>query len=239
MFGKAFENDSKLSQDDKLRGMIIEGPDDDDDASSVSRNWSPTLTATQEKWRRAQKQGPDNASLQGKSAEMDFYLTGVSSSKDPSSDLYGAKENISSRDKVGQAVPQEPTVSAISVEFLAENKCRCTSTTSFKRLIRRRMESIRRWKTSALEFRYWLLAYGADERVDSEDLLERRGGKVYTDIDDDTIQTGRIYGEAELTTNARGDMIWNDGIQKLSSLWLLVQSRMLPCGKSLQRLPAS
>jgi hypothetical protein len=28
-------------------------------------------------------------------------------------------------------------------------------------------------------------AYGADERVDSEDLLERRGGKVYTDIDDD------------------------------------------------------
>jgi hypothetical protein len=58
------------------------------------------------------------------------FISGVSSSRDPSNDLYGAKA-LALETKVGQAVPQEPTVSAISVEFLAENKCRCTSTTSF------------------------------------------------------------------------------------------------------------
>jgi hypothetical protein len=41
--------------------MIIEGPDDDDDASSVLGIESDT-DGIQEKWRRAQKQGPDNAS---------------------------------------------------------------------------------------------------------------------------------------------------------------------------------
>ena len=235
MFGKAFENDSKLSQDDKLRGMIVEGDGDDDDASSVSRNWSPTLTATQEKWRRAQK-GPDNASLQGKSAAMDFYLTGVSSSKDPSSDLYGAKENISSRDrKLGQAVPQEPTVSAISVEFLGDNKCRCTSTTCFTTA-----DSEGEWKVSddGKQVRFRIQVLGYSRTVQTKGSIQ----KIYWSDEEEksiqtsttyTIQAGWLYGEAELTTNARGDMLWNDGILKVEqSMGLLgAASRMLPCGK--------
>jgi hypothetical protein len=235
MFGKAFENDSKLSQDDKLGGMIIEGPGDDDDALSASRNWSPTLTATQEKWRRSQK-GPENASLQGKSAEMDFYLTGVSSSKDPSSDLYGAKENISTRDrKLGQTAPQEPTVSAISVEFLPENKCRCVTSTSFTEA-----DSEGEWKVSddGKQVRFRIQVLGYSRRVQTKGSIQ----KIYWSDEEEkstqtsttyTIPSGWVYGEATLTTNARGDMQWNDGILKVEqSMGLLgAASRMLPCGK--------
>jgi hypothetical protein len=234
MFDKAFENDSKLSQDDKLRGMIIEGPGDDDDDSPVSRNWSPTLTATQEKWRRSQ-QPPATASLQGKMAEMDFYLTGVPD-KDPSSDLYGAKENISSRDrKLGQAAPQEPTVSAISIEFLSENKCRCASSTSFTTI-----DSEGEWKVSeeGNQVRFRIPVLGYSRTVQTKGSIQ----KIYWSDEEEkstqtsttyTIQAGWIYGEAILTTNARGDMQWNDGILKVEqSMGLLgAASRMIPCGK--------
>lgn len=242
MFGKAFENDSKLSQDDKLRGMIIEGPGDDDDVSSVSRNWSPTLTATQEKWRRMQK-GPDNASLEGKKAEMDFYLTGVPD-KDPSSDLYGAKENISSRDrKLGQAAPQEPTISAISVEFLPESKCRANSTSSFTTA-----DSEGEWRVSedGKQVRFRIPVSGYSRTVQTKGSIQ----KIYWSDEAEkstqtsttyTIQAGWLYGEATLTTNVRGDMQWSDGILKVElSMGLLgAASRMIPCGKFVAKTSSS
>jgi hypothetical protein len=234
MFGKAFENDSKLSQDDKLKGMIIEGPGDDDDDLSISRNWSPTLTATQEKWRRVQER-PTTASLQGKVAEMDFYLTGVPD-KDPSSDLYGAKENISSRDrKLGLTAPQEPTVNAISVEFLPENKCRCATSTSFTAA-----DSEGEWRVSedGNQVRFRIQVSGYSRTVQTKGSIQ----KIYWSDEEEqstqtsttyTIPAGWLYGEATLTTNARGDMQWNDGILKVEqSIGLLgVASRMIPCGK--------
>jgi hypothetical protein len=234
MFDKAFENDSKLSQEDKLKGMIIEGPGDDDDDLSVSRNWSPTLTATQEKWRRGQER-PANASLQGKVVEMDFYLTGVPD-KDPSSDLYGAKENISSRDrKLGQTAPQEPTVNAIFVEFLTDNECRCTTSTSFTK-----SDSEGEWRVSedGNQVRFRIPVSGYSRTVQTKGSIQ----KIYWSDEEEkstqtsttyTIQAGWLYGEATLTTNARGDMQWNDGILKVEqSIGLLgAASRMIPCGK--------
>jgi hypothetical protein len=241
MLDKAFDNDSQLSKKDKLKGML-EDPNDTEDLT-VSRNLSPSLTATQEKWRRSQAPTTTTVSLQGTVAEMDLYLTGVPN-KDPSSDLFGGKENISSRDrKVGLQVPEEPTVNAVCIEFLPDNKCRCATSTSFTTA-----DAEGDWRLSedgSQQVRFRIPVSGYSRTVQTKGSIQ----KIYWSEADETstqtstsytINAGWMYGEAVLTTNARGDVQWNDGILKVElSMGLLgAASRMVPCGKFVAKTSA-
>ena len=105
LIDQAFQNDDNLSQDEKRTGQIDEGSSDSETFGSVK------LTETQQMWRK--KTSNSMTDLAGKAFDLDFYLTGAPN-KDPSNDLFGARVNISSRDrKVGQAVPESPTLSNI------------------------------------------------------------------------------------------------------------------------------
>jgi len=139
MLDKAFENDSNLPQDDKRTGQLDDSSSEDEDfggiigrdvssfpSSSSSRR---TLTETQQKWRRLQMSSIPR--LENSAVEMDLFLTGVPN-KDPSNDLFGSRVNVSSRDRrVGLAVPDQPTVSSVRVEFSKDNKCRCVTDSAF------------------------------------------------------------------------------------------------------------
>jgi hypothetical protein len=232
VFEKAFDNDSSLSQNDKLKGML-EGPGDDDVMPASSQG--PKLTATQEKWRRAQEQPVSTTSLQGKVATMDFYLTGVPD-KDPSNDLFAEKENISSRDRqVGLTVPKEPTVTAVCVEFLSDNKCRCCTSSIYTKA-----DSKGDWRVSedGSEIRFRIPVMGFTRTVQTKGSIQ----KIYWSNEEEkstqtsttySIEAGWMYGEAILTASARGELQWNDGILKVEqSMGLLkAASRMIPCGK--------
>lgn len=120
---KAFDNDdSWLSREEKRTGQIDEGFED----TEIGK---VRLTPIQKMWKT--KPLLQAADLSGKTFDLNFFLTGAPN-KDPSNDLFGAKVNISSRDrKVGQAIPEEPTISNILLTFRDGNKCTCETTSSF------------------------------------------------------------------------------------------------------------
>ena len=126
LIDQAFENDNSLSREEKRTGQIDQGADESERVGKVH------LTATQELWRKKTSQAGD---LSGKTFELDLFLTGAPN-KDPSNDLFGARVNISSRDrKVGQTLPEEPTI-RVCHNSLGNNKYHTiknplTSTTQF------------------------------------------------------------------------------------------------------------
>lgn len=232
---RAFENDDSLSQDEKLMGQI-EGPNENyyDSNDNVGRR-SRSLTETQQKWRQMNSKTPD---FSGKSFDFDFYLTGVPE-KDPSNDLFGAKVNISSRDRqLGQALPQSPTVSNIRVQFLdMNNKCICETDSSFTEL-----GTEGDWKMSedGRQVRFRIPVKGFTRIVETRGTIqsvawsdepskERKASTQYT------IPQGWMYGEAEVSCSAQtgSSIAWKNCILKIEKAVgvLGAGSRMAPCGK--------
>jgi len=234
LFGKAFENDSTLSKD-KSQGQL-EGPGDSQDPTFAKRR---TLTETQEKWQRLQ-QSSSAIELRGKSIEMDFFLAGVPN-KDPSSDLFGSRINISTRDrKVGLSVPEKPTVSGIQLEFIDDCKCQCQTETAFTI-----QNSLGDWKfsddsatNSDRLVRFRILVKGFTRTVETKGTIQ----KVYWSKEDErtrqtstvySIPEGWLYGEACLSRTQRGDIQWKDGILKIEKQqgFLGAASTLVACGK--------
>lgn len=234
VFGKAFENDSTLSKD-KSQGQL-EGPGDSQDPTTAE---SRTLTETQEKWQRLQ-QSSSAIELRGKSIEMDFFLTGVPN-KDPSSDLFGSRINISTRDrKVGLSLPEKPTVAGIQLEFIDESKCRCQTESAFTI-----QNSLGDWKfsddnaiSSNRLVRFRIFVKGFTRTVETRGTIQ----KVYWSKEDErtrqtstmySIPEGWLYGEASLSRTPRGDILWKDGILKIEKQqgFLGAASTLVACGK--------
>mmetsp|Transcript_13667 Transcript_13667/g.27258 ORF Transcript_13667/g.27258 Transcript_13667/m.27258 type:complete len:317 (-) Transcript_13667:65-1015(-) len=120
---EAFSNDSNLSTDDKVTGSV-------DAAADGDEYWGAPRAAQQ---RRRQKFTAPAASapvsadnLEGTEWTIDLFLTGMPA-RDPSSDLYGSKTNISTRDKVlGMDVPEDATC-RFGVTLLGGGVCTVTA----------------------------------------------------------------------------------------------------------------
>eukprot|EP00523_Entomoneis_sp_CCMP467_P001071 CAMPEP_0168742728 /NCGR_PEP_ID=MMETSP0724-20121128/13187_1 /TAXON_ID=265536 /ORGANISM="Amphiprora sp., Strain CCMP467" /LENGTH=305 /DNA_ID=CAMNT_0008790289 /DNA_START=5 /DNA_END=922 /DNA_ORIENTATION=+ len=230
LLDKAFENDDSLSQNEKVTGQI-EGPGDDLDNETVNRQ--KQLTATQERWRQINSKAAD---LADKSFAFDFFLTGVPN-KDPSNDLFGARVNISSRDrKVGQTLPEEPTVSDIDIRFLANEKCVCDTDSSFTT-----GGSEGDWKLSddGRQIRFRIQVSGFTRTVETRGSIqsvawsnepdkETRAATIYR------IPEGWMYGEAQVSSGSRpGIVTWDDCVLKIEQPtgMLGAGTKMAPCGK--------
>ena len=233
MIERAFENDENLSQDDKRTGQL-EGPGDEYEESGGRP--STTLTETQEKWRRMNTEGVMLNSLENQVFEMDFYLTGVPN-KDPSNDLYGSRIKISSRDRqVGQPMPDKPTVPAIRIQFLPNNKCVVVQSESS--FATPDVEGDWKLSDSGKEIRFRIDVTGYTRTVETKGSIQ---SIFWSDEADKTTQTsttysipaGWMYGEAELSSNRPGVIQWNNGVLKIEQAAGLMGagSKMVPCGK--------
>ena len=225
LLGEAFANDERLSSD-KSEGQL-EGPGDDDDGRVPQRS----LTATQEKWRELNSK---TGKVEGKTFSMAFYLSGVPN-KDPSNDLYGSKVNISSRDRqVGLALPNEPTVSDIQVQFLEDGKCQCLSSTPFTN------KGGGDWVVSddGSQIRFRIKVTGYSRTVETKGTIQ---SVAWSDRPDQklssstvySIPEGWIYGEATISRDSRGNTKWENGILKIEQAAGLLGagSKMTACGK--------
>jgi len=229
MLEQAFQNDENLSQADIREGQL-EGPGDDFESRS-----RPAMTATQQKWQQQQINSPITT-LERTTTMMNFFLTGIPN-KDPSNDLFGSRVNISSRDRqIGLAVPETPTVSDVRIDFLPDNKCRCSSTSDF---VSKNQED-GDWKISddGKQVRFRIRVSGYTRTIQTKGTIQ----KIYWSSDDDetrvtsttySIPGGWLYGEADLTKNAKGEIRWSNGVLKVEqSMGLLnAGARMVPCGK--------
>ena len=227
LIDKAFENDGNISQSDKRTGQL-EGPGDDQVVSVNSRD---DLTDTQRKWREMNAR---MGSLEGSSFLFDFFLAGVPN-KDPSNDLFGSKENISMRDRAtGLNVPAEPTVGKVKISFLPDKKCRCETATDFTEV----GEGDYLLSDDQKQVRFRINVSGYTRRVETKGSIQ---SVYWSDAPDKTtssqtvytIPEGWLYGEAVLSSNARGNVQWEDGVLKIeqSAGLLGAGSKMVPCGK--------
>lgn len=226
LIDQAFENDDNLSRDEKRTGQIDEGYDD----AEVRK---VKLTPTQDLWRR--KSSQQAADLSGKTFDIDFYLTG-SPNKDPSNDLFGARVNISSRDrKVGQTIPEEPTISNLRVAFRDDNKCTCETKNSFVDVT---VDGDWKLSDDGGQARFRLYVTGFTRTVETKGTIQ----SVYWSSEPDkqirtstvyTIPQGWLYGEAIVSSKRPGYVALRDGILKIEqSIGLLgAGTRMLPCGR--------
>ena len=230
MLDKAFENDSTISKDESISGQI-EGPENDMD--EVNRAAATVLTPTQEKWRQMKTAA---ASPAGKTFDVDFFLVGVPN-KDPSNDLYGSQVRISDRDRrVGQTMPEKPTISGVRIRFDDDSKCYCETESPFTK------DDIEgEWKISedGKQVRFRIQVTGYQRTVETKGSIS---SVSWSNEPDQTRQTstvysipeGWMYGEAELVPGSKaGTVVWRDGILKVEqTVGLLgVSSKLSPCGK--------
>lgn len=226
----AFENDGNLSSD-KAESQI-EGPND------VPTDNGPTLTATQQRWRDAnnpKKGAPINASLLEHSKwELDLYLAGVPA-RDPSSDLYGSKTNISRRNRqVGVDVPEKPSVT-VEIELLPGGVCKAAES---------------EFTDGGIEGQWLLSAEAKTVRISIDVIgysrtVQTKGSiqqVFWSDGDEVTTKTtstysippGFIYGDISIGYGVRPGTIQmeNNGIIRVekSSGLLGAASKMVPCG---------
>ena len=202
LLDSAFENDESLSTKDKRKGML-EGPNNNNNNENDrdSRTKVP-LTDVQRAWRdRQQQQQSSSSSSSGGSMERltsviqntvltcDLYLVGVSSSKDPSSDLYGSRVNISNRNKeLGLDLPSEPNAGgSIDVSFLSDGTCQCTSASPFTDDTKRGQ-----WKLSqdGTQLRFSIYALGYSRTIQTKGSIER---VFWSDQPEVTRQTSSKY----------------------------------------------
>jgi len=217
----------------------IEGPGNEEDDTAETRRRNQQLTETQQKWRQMNSQAV--TTLAGQSFDFNFFLTGVPN-KDPSNDLFGAKVNISSRDRqVGQTVPEAPTLSNIRVTFLEQEKCVCETESSFTS-----RDSSGDWKLSedGRQIRFRIPVTGFTRTVETRGSIQSvawsnqpdqttRASTIYS------IPPGWMYGEAQVTNSGGGlqnknnKIVWDQGVLKIEQAtgMLGAGSRMAPCGK--------
>ena len=256
LLNQAFENDSSLSQEDKLKGGI-EGPGDNDNNSN---NNTPqrTLTSTQQAWRQKvgmdppQKVTPELLS----ETELDLFLTGIPN-KDPSNDLFASKVNISSRDRqIGLALPETPTVSQLRVNFSPDGTCRLWTSSSSDNdddgstaaaFVDTETPGDWRLSDDGQEIRFRFRVTGYTRRIETTGTIQ----KIYWSQQDEvqtatsteyTVPAGWLYAEAPVgvvtttTGNQRrhATVDWSKGglLKVEQTVGLLgAASKMIPCGK--------
>ncbi|GKZ00601.1 hypothetical protein MPSEU_001012300 [Mayamaea pseudoterrestris] len=258
LIDKAFENDSELiNASDKRTGQLDDSKTDELQAAAPS----PTLTATQAKWREAQ-QSPPTVEVAGTTISMDFYVTGVPE-RDPSNDLYASKTTISSRDRsTGLTLPTQPTVSNVCIEFMQNGACNCLTESPLTRANSRgdwmyldenkqspQSSSADQQTSTNIRFRIPVTGYSRtvetkgtiqnvywSKRNDDQDPEIRKTSTTYS------IPEGFMYGDATLVTrkNARGQgqLIVSSGILKIEQTtgFLGAATKLVPCGKFEARL---
>jgi hypothetical protein len=188
---------------------------------------------------------------------MDFYLSGVPD-KDPSNDLFGGRVNISSRDrKIGLDLPDQPTVTSISILFLEDGTCQCLSDTPFTAA-----SSMGEWRMAAVdspesaaaaaaaaatrgrtnEVRFRIPVSGYTRTIETRGTIQNvywsnEGDRVVRETSTTyRIDPGWIYGEARVLSSGRsGDTIveWSEGVLKVERVTGLLgaSTKMVPCGK--------
>jgi hypothetical protein len=231
MLGEAFANDGGLSQD-KSKGQYDAPGEEFEDNSA--RN--VVLTETQKKWRQTQIVNDVVPQMIEKSSwKLDLYLSGVPE-RDPSSDLYASKVNISSRDKAtGLALPNEASAS-VSIQFLENGICRASESDFTSG------EKDGEWKLSedGKVLRFSLDAIGYTRTVQTKGSIQ----KVYWSGQDEvtsqtsstySIPSGWVYADVQVVAGRQpGTFDFDgDGVLRIEkSMGLLgAASKLVPCGK--------
>lgn len=244
---KAFENDpSLIDAADKTVGQLDDSQSDDNANQNEAKS---NLTPTQVKWQQT-LQAQKIPDISGKTLTMDFYLAGVPE-RDPSSDLYASRTNISSRDRtVGLTLPTQPTVKSIQVKFLEGGVCLLQTESPFtqgnvngdwmlltdgasatvaasgiERMIRFRIPVTGYSRTvetkGTIQNVYW------SQRAPDKDPEIRQTSTTYS------IPPGLMYGDFTISKSSRGMLIVSNGVLKIEKTtgFLGVATKMVPCGK--------
>jgi hypothetical protein len=232
MMDQAFQNDRNLSED-KRKGQyddIFVGDE------FVEDNPRQVLTETQKKWRGTQgKNDVTPEMLENKKSRINLYLAGVSA-RDPSSDLYARKVNISSRDKAtGLSLPNEPSAS-LTITLLENGVCRASSSEFTSG------EKEGEWKLSddGKMLRFSMDAIGYTRTVQTKGSIQ----KIYwSDEEEVSLQTsssssippGWVYGDVPIQAGRQPGTFdfGGDGLLQIEQkMGLLgVATKMVPCGK--------
>ena len=245
-FDNAFSNDRNLSVD-KEKGQyddIFTGEeyveanvDDYEGLTDIQKKWRQTQLASSSGGKNDNNNNIDYSDMIiGTSLTLDFYLSGVPE-RDPSSDLYGSKVNISSRDKdTGLSLPSAPSVK-IQLDFLNDGIC----TVSESSFTTGSNGSGSQWKLSDDNkfLRFSMDTLGYTRTVETKGSIS----KVYwTDEEEKSTQTsttysvppGPVYGDIEIIPAGRGKTeLGKDGVLRLeqSSGLFGIASKMVACGK--------
>ena len=234
LIDKAFQNDdSLLSASDKVTGQLDDKDDDENDNNTMFRK--PTLTETQAKWQALQSQTPQ---LEGTTINVNLFLSGIPE-RDPSNDLYGSRTNISSRDRVvGLALPETPTLTDISICFQKDNICKCLTETPFTKITDDNNQGDWIVSEDKTQVRFRIPVTGYSRRVETTGTIQN---VFWSKSDEKTTQTttaytipaGWLYGEAKITKNARGQLLFSEGVLKVEQTTGMfgIASKMVPCGR--------
>ena len=242
LLDSAFENDRSLSTVDQRKGML-EGPNNNDNADNDdSKNRSIPLTDVQRAWReRQQPSSPTNVDLlssllQDSIVTLDLYLVGIPS-KDPSSDLYGSRVNISNRNKeLGLDVPAEPNGGSVDITLLPDGVCRCSPSPFTEG------SELGQWKLSddGTQLRFSIYALGYSRTIQTKGSIER---VFWSDQPEATRQTssqysippGWVYGDIQVRTSRPGVLDLKTGgsgvLRVEQAVGLLgVATKLVACG---------
>jgi len=241
-FNNAFSNDRDLSADIR-KGQyddIFTGEEYVD--TSANNAAEEGLTDVQKKWRQTQLLDNNNNinninsdMIAGTSSTLGIYLAGVSE-RDPSSDLYGSRVNISSRDKeTGLSLPSTPSV-YVQVDFLDDGICK-VSESSFTT-----GNTNGKWKLFDNDkvLRFSIDTLGYTRTVETKGSISK---VFWTDEEEKTTQTsttyfippGPVYGDIQIIPGRkiRTFDLGKEGVLRLekSSGLFGAASKMVPCGK--------
>mmetsp|Transcript_64671 Transcript_64671/g.75890 ORF Transcript_64671/g.75890 Transcript_64671/m.75890 type:complete len:335 (+) Transcript_64671:181-1185(+) len=245
IFNDAFANDSNLSSDDLGidDGNILDDIIKENNAGKTEMQ-KKFLEATAKQERRARagmskKGAPVQAeALVGTKWNLDLFLVGANG-KDPSSDLYGSRTNISTRDRslaVGQSSPVEPTVS-VEIMLDTDGICRVdegdfTSGLEGQWKIDLNDGNNIRFSLDVLGYRRTVQTMGTISKVfwSEEDEASSKVSTLYE------IPPGLIYADSSVSYGSRPGVFVMDEknailkIEKKEGL-LGVRSSMVPIGK--------
>jgi hypothetical protein len=124
-------------------------------------------------------------------------------------------------------------VSAVQVEFLEDNQCRCLTDSGFTEA-----DTVGDWKLSddGSQIRFRIPVLGYSRRIETKGTIT----KVYWSNDEESttrtsttysIPSGWLYAEAELSRGARGAVQWKEGLLKVEKKQGFAGSVLIPCGK--------
>jgi hypothetical protein len=227
---QAFQNDQSLSKDKTKQQYDAPGEEYIETTTEV-------MTEVQRVWRERQSRIETVTEEQviDLSLDIDLYLSGVAD-KDPSNDLYGARINISNRDRsTGLSLPSVPSA-MVTVTFLQDGVCQVSSSAFTS-------DSNCEWKLSQdgkmLRFSMETLGYSRTVETRGSIAVVSWSKEAEKSIDTTTtysIPPGMVYCDIGVTTSRKQDslVVSNDSgvvrVEQTSGLFG-ISSRMVPCGK--------
>lgn len=214
-FEEAFSNDVSLS-DDVSEGQVDYY--DEDRSSTVADQRTLQARGFIARTTAAASGAPvTDSQLVGTKWSLQLYLAGIPD-RDPSSNLYGSRVNISSRDKnfdVGVNIPEEPTVT-VEVQLCEDGVCKvCASefTTGLDGQWRLFEGNLLRISIDCSGYQRRVSVTGTITKVfwSDEDEVSSQTSSTFT------IPPGSIYADAKVRYGEPGEFLLDIGKQSDSS----------------------